>query len=78
LLPQPRDYEIDDVANGGRQAYVIVRENKTEPLLGTEENLDQVDFVHAEVIMQIAAERQVVFCVHKPVFIRNCDDLLDR
>ena len=42
-------------------------------------NLDQVDFVHAEVIMQIAAERQAVSCFHKPVFIRNCgDDLLDR
>jgi hypothetical protein len=47
--------------------------------LGAEHHLDQVYFIHAEVIMQSAAERYGIPCFHKRVLIGNCrDDLLDR
>ena len=79
LFPQPIGDEINDIDHLGRWAEFMVGQNDAESLLGTEDNLDQVDFVHAKVIMQIAAERQAVSCFHKPVFIRNRgDDLLDR
>ena len=71
LFPQPIGYEIDDIDHLGRWAEFMVRQNDAELLLGTEDNLDQVDFVHAEVIMQIAAERQGVYCFHKSVFNRS-------
>lgn len=64
---------VDDRPNA------IVRQDKAEPLLRAEHHLDQVYFIHAEVIMQSAAERYGIPCFHKRVLIGNCrDDLLDR
>ncbi len=56
----------------------MVRQNDAEPLLRTEKHLHLVDFIHAEVILQLAVADRVC-CFRETVLIDDSsDDLLDR